>query len=138
MSDRYQIFETNIQFKKVKKIASSKRTNRFAQTDFTYEDLRTENFSAYTYTKLADAKVQDKDCFVIEAKPKEPATSGYAKRHIYVEKARYLTYKIVFFDKKERKLKTLESRGYEDDSFLLSGLQEAIELRVLQHEAEQR
>lgn len=100
-------------FKKVKKIASSKRTNRFAQTDFTYEDLRTENFTAYTYTKQGSEKVRDKDCFVIEATPKEPATSGYSKRHIYIEKARYLTFKTVFFDQKGRKLKTLESRGYE-------------------------
>ncbi|MGE0708348.1 MAG: outer membrane lipoprotein-sorting protein [Planctomycetota bacterium] len=101
------------EFKKVKKIASSKRTNRFAQTDFTYEDLRTEDLSAYEYTRKGEEKVQNADCYVIEATPKNPETSGYSKRLIYVEKARYLLFKVVFFDPKGRKLKTLENRGYE-------------------------
>ena len=94
-------------FKKVKKIASSKRTNRFAQTDFTYEDLRTEDYSAFNYKKLADKKVGERDAYVVEATPKNPDTTGYSKRWIAVDKERWATLEIVYFDKKDRKQKTL-------------------------------
>jgi outer membrane lipoprotein-sorting protein len=104
-------------FKKSKKIASNKRTNRFAGTDFTFEDLRTEDFSANTYKKLADAVVKDGketfDCYTVEARPANLDLSGYSKRLIYVEKARFLVMKCDFFDKKDRHHKTLTNRGYE-------------------------
>jgi outer membrane lipoprotein-sorting protein len=99
-------------FKKVKKIASSKRTNRFAQTDFTYEDLRTEDFSAFTYKKLADKKVGDRPAHVVEATPKNPDTTGYSKRLIAVDSERWATLEIVYFDKKDRKQKTLTNMKF--------------------------
>jgi len=106
--------------KKSKKIASSKRTNRFAATDFTYEDLRTEDFANNTYAKLPDTTVEfdgkPTPCFVVEARPKEGSSSGYSKRVIYVEKARFLTLKAEFFDPKDRHQKTLVNRGFEQVS----------------------
>lgn len=105
--------------KKSKKIASSKRTNRFAQTDFTYEDLRTEDFGHHTYKRLGDSKVEispeegTKDCYVVEARPKSQETSGYSKRVIYVDKDRFLTLKVEFYDLKDRHEKTLTNRGFE-------------------------
>jgi hypothetical protein len=103
-------------FKKLKKIASSKRTNRFAQTDFTYEDLRTEDLGAFKYAKAGKAEVEGKDCFKIVATPKKPETSGYSKRVLYIEKARFLTFKIVYFDKKDRKQKTLTNKDFKKSS----------------------
>jgi outer membrane lipoprotein-sorting protein len=104
-------------FKKTRKVASNKRTNRFAGTDFTYEDLRTEDFEASTYSRKADAsmKVDGKEvaCYVVEAKPKDKDLSGYSKREIWVEKDRLLTLKVLFYDHKGRHQKTLSSRGFE-------------------------
>ncbi len=104
-------------FKKSKKIASNKKTNRFAGTDFTFEDLRTEDYGANTYAKKADAKVDEGgkslDCYTVEAKPKNPELSGYSRRVIYVEKARFLIVKVEFYDHKKRHHKTLSSRGFE-------------------------
>lgn len=104
--------------KKTKRIASSQRSQRFAATDFTYEDLRTEDFARNSYKKLADAKVDEgggkqTDCFVVEATPKEPDSSGYSKRLVYVDKARFLVLKVEFFDKQARHQKTLQNRGFE-------------------------
>ena len=39
--------------------------------------------------------------------------SGYSKRIIYVEKARFLVVKGEFYDKKDRHHKTLTNRGFE-------------------------
>lgn len=94
-------------FKKVKKIASSKRTNRFAQTDFTYEDLRTEDYNAFTYKRLEDSTVGDRPAYKVEALPKNPATSGYSKRYILIDKERFATLQIVYYDDKDRLQKTL-------------------------------
>ncbi|RMG08665.1 MAG: outer membrane lipoprotein-sorting protein [Planctomycetota bacterium] len=104
-------------FKKSKKIASNKRTNRFAGTDFTFEDLRTEDYSGNTYRRLDDRTVKLPDgpteCFVVEATPKNPDLSGYSRRLIYVEKKRFLIVRVEFFDKKGRHQKTLTARGFE-------------------------
>jgi outer membrane lipoprotein-sorting protein len=104
-------------FKKSKKIASNKRTNRFAGTDFTFEDLRTEDYSANTYKKLADKTLSRKTgpapCYVVEAKPKSPDLSGYSKRLIFIEKKRFLPLEVHYYDKKDRHQKTLTSRGFE-------------------------
>lgn len=94
-------------FKKVKKIASSKRTNRFAQTDFTYEDLRTEDYKAFSYKRLEDTKVGDRSAFKIEATPKQPETSGYSKRFLYVDTERFTTLQVDYYDQKDRHEKTL-------------------------------
>lgn len=99
--------------RKTKRIASTQRTQRFAGTDFTYEDLRTEPFAAWTYRKLADARVAEVDCFAVEATPKSADETGYSRRVIYVEQARFLIHKVEFFDKQGRHAKTLTNRDFE-------------------------
>lgn len=93
---------------KKKRIASSNRTQRFAGTDFTFEDIRSEDFEAYDYKKAGEEVVNRQACYVIEATPKPDTTSGYSKRRIFVEKERFLIHKIEFFDKRDRHQKTLE------------------------------
>jgi outer membrane lipoprotein-sorting protein len=96
-----------------RRIASSQRTQRFAGTDFTYEDIRSEDFDHHTYSRLDDAQEQDMDCFVVEATPHEDYTSGYSRRVIYVEKERYLIVKIEYYDRRDRHSKTLINRDFE-------------------------
>jgi len=101
-------------FKKARRLASSKRSNRFAQTDFTFEDLRTEDFSAFDYKRLKDKTLNKTLCFVIKATPKAKNTnSGYKKRLLYVEQKRHLTLRIKFYDKKSGEhFKTLTNGRY--------------------------
>jgi outer membrane lipoprotein-sorting protein len=102
---------------KSKRIASTQRTQRFAGTDFTYEDLRSENFAANRYVKKDDAQVTQEGkqipCFVVEATATDPESSGYGKRTLYVDKARFLVLKVEFTDRQGQPLKTLESRDWE-------------------------
>ena len=109
-------------FKKAKKIAASGRTNRFAGTDFTFEDLRTEDFSANTYERVKDETIEiGKEsfrCYVIRATPKDLDVTGYSKRLIYMEKERLLTVRVKFFDHKKRHQKTMTNRGFEQVSGL--------------------
>src|SRR5262249_40640656 len=98
--------------KKSKRIASGEKTNRFAGTDFTYEDLRTENHSAFKYEKKGVEKVADRDCWKIEATPKEGTESGYKSRTIFVDKERFLVVKCDYYDQQGKLLKTLENKDY--------------------------
>ncbi len=98
--------------KKSKKIASADRSNRFAQTDFTYEDLRTEDFERNTYQRLQDGEVGGAAVYVVEAKPRQGASSGYSKRVLYVSKDRFLTHQIDYYDPKGRHQKTLRNLGF--------------------------
>lgn len=116
--------------RKTKRIASTQKTQRFAGTDFTYEDLRSENFAAWSYKKLADAKVDASDCFVVEATPKVPDETGYARRLVYIDKARFLFMKVEFFDKQDRHQKTLENRNWEQ----VQGLWRAGRSRMQDHQ----
>ncbi len=104
--------------KKAKKIASADRTNRFAQTDFTYEDLRTEDFDGHSYTRLEDGTFDGQAVYVVEAKPEEGTTSGYSRRLLYVAKDRFLTLKVEYYDPKGKHQKTLLNQGYEQVSGL--------------------
>lgn len=99
--------------RKTKRIASSQRSQRFAGTDFTFEDLRTEDFPRNTYKTLADSQVDGSACYVVEATAKEADSSAYGKRQLHVDKARFLILKVEFFDKQGRHCKTLLNKGYE-------------------------
>jgi len=100
--------------RKTKRIASSQRTQRFAGTDFTYEDLRSEDFEGFDYRFGDDAELEGRACYVVIATPKDGHESGYSRREIYVEKERFLVHKIEYYDARERHQKTFEARGFEE------------------------
>jgi hypothetical protein len=92
---------------KVKRIAASGKANRFAGTDFSYEDLRTEELSNHSYSLRKSSTVQGHACHVIEAKPvaKRAELSAYSKRWLYVRQDLSLVLQVIYFDKKGRKAK---------------------------------
>lgn len=100
--------------RKVKRIATSGKKNRFMDTDFSYEDLRPENLALHTYTLVGAERVDDQDCYVIEARPaneREAADSGYSLRKLWVRKDNYATVKQELYERKGRLEKTTVSRG---------------------------
>lgn len=104
--------------KKSKRIATGQRKERFSGTDFTYEDLRTEDFARTSYKLDGEGQVQtEKDgpqiaCHVVEATPKDADASGYSKRRLFVDKARFLILKVEYFDKQGRHQKTWTGRDF--------------------------
>jgi Outer membrane lipoprotein-sorting protein len=93
------------------------KTNSFAGTDFTFEDLEPEDLDSCLYRHIKDEKLKhphDKkldgtDCYVVEAyKRPGHGKTGYFKRVVWVSKKRYLGLKTTFYDLRTRKLtKTL-------------------------------
>lgn len=91
--------------KRVKRIASSAKKNRFMGTDFTYEDLRPENLALHTYTVDGSEVLDGQECHVIEAGPatqRQASDSGYSKRKLWIRKDNYVIVKQEYYNKKGR------------------------------------
>lgn len=101
--------------RKVKRIASKGKGNRFAGTDFTYEDLRGESLARNKYKVLGSEALGGKDCWKIEATPKPGwATdeTAYGKRLLWIRKDHHLIVKVNYYDKS--KLKLIKTRTNKD------------------------
>ena len=95
---------------RVRRIVSSQKSNRFVNTDYTYEDLQSREVAQDTHTILREEKIDNYDCWVLESIPKAIDDSQYAKRIIWIIKEIYLPIKTEFYDKRNRLCKILTGK----------------------------
>lgn len=91
-----------------RRISSSDESDNFMSSEFTYEDMGTEDLQAFDYTLLGTKYVGDVECYIIKAIPsneKKKEESGYSKRELFIAKDNYVTKAINFYDKKDNLLK---------------------------------
>lgn len=96
--------------KKVRRIASSNKSDSFMGTDFTYTDMGGWNVDDYTYKSLPVESLDGIECYHIERLPKDDKIlkeTGYGRTEIWVRPDIWLMVKVVFYDKKLNDLKTL-------------------------------
>lgn len=98
--------------KRVKRISSNNKSGPFMGSEFSYEDLSSQEVEKYTYKYLRDEKFDGRDCFVIERKPAYKH-SGYTRLITWLDKEMYQPLKVEFYDRKKALLKTLTSSGYQ-------------------------
>ncbi len=99
------------QLKRSRRIADTSKSQSFAGTDFSYEDLRTENFDSNDYELQRKEPLDGIDCYVILAQPRASTPknqSSYSKRLLWIDAERFLVLKIETFDRHDRHTKTLE------------------------------
>ena len=92
---------------RVQRIAGSKRGERFAGSDFTYEDLGTRDPDQYT-VKMIETTPQ---AFVFEARPKD-SDSKYSRIVITVNRARYAIERAEHFDRSGELAKVLTATDF--------------------------
>jgi len=100
---------------KMKRVASGSKSNYFMGTDFTYEDMESEELDSKTYKIVKEEKCGDHDCWLIEAKPKSKELakkSGYGKRLIWVRKDIFVTVKAEFYSKRGKLIKVMDNRDW--------------------------
>lgn len=97
--------------KRVKRIASSNKAGPFMGSEFSYEDIASQEVEKYTYNYLRDEQLNGLDCFVVEYDPVDPK-SGYKRQIVWMDKAEYRVHKIDFYDRKDALLKTLTYEDY--------------------------
>ncbi len=97
--------------KRVKRISSRNKSGPFMGSEFAYEDISSQELEKYSYKYLRDEIYQDMDCFVIERDPVDQY-SGYTRQVVWVDKAEYRPQQIVYYDRKNARLKTLTFSDY--------------------------
>ncbi|PMP70102.1 MAG: hypothetical protein C0187_06015 [Calditerrivibrio nitroreducens] len=101
---------------KMQRIAKGSKKNYFMGTDFTYEDMTSEDINNFNYTILRKENKQGKDCWVIEATPvaNYSKDTAYSKRILWVSKDVYVTVQIEFYDRKGELIKTQMSSDFKN------------------------
>ncbi len=97
--------------KRVKRISSRNKSGPFMGSEFAYEDLSSQEVEKYTYKHLRDEAYEGMDCFVVERYPVDKY-SGYTRQVAWIDKEEYRPHKVVFYDRKNARLKTLLYRDY--------------------------
>jgi hypothetical protein len=99
--------------KRVKRIASSNKSGPFVGSEFSYEDISSQEVEEYTYRYLRDEEIDGQSAFVIERVPVDPK-SGYTRQVVWVDQVEYRTLRVEFYDRKDDLLKTLTYGRYEE------------------------
>ncbi len=92
--------------KKIRRISGSSKNDYFMGTDFTYDDMGDRSVDDDTYKLLKEEKLNNHECWVIEAIPKDK-DDMYSKKIIWVRKNIFITTKVKFYDKWGSLLKIL-------------------------------
>lgn len=97
--------------KKVRRISAADQSDSFMGSDFSYEDIGSEEIDQNDYKLLREEKIEGQDCHVVEAVPtaKGKSASGYSKRELWIRKDNSVLARGRFFDKAGTLMKTLEA-----------------------------
>ncbi|MDC1175494.1 outer membrane lipoprotein-sorting protein [Bacteriovoracaceae bacterium] len=96
--------------KRVKRINSSSKSSSFMGSEFSFEDLGSQEREKFTYKLLTEKKVNGLDSWVLERKPK--TKSGYTKQIVVISKKYMNPLSIEYYDRKNELLKKAEFSGY--------------------------
>jgi hypothetical protein len=91
---------------KTRRISGKQRNGSFVGTDYSYADLDNRDIDDSTKKRLADEKVGNQDCYVIEAVPTS-GESEYGRVDLWISKESFLPVRIRFYDKKGTESKRL-------------------------------
>jgi len=99
--------------KRVKRISSRNKSGSFMGSEFSYEDISSQEIEKYTYKWLRDEIFNGMECFVVERYPVDNKNSGYSRQVSWIDKLEYRTWKVQYYDRKNEHLKTLVMSNYQ-------------------------
>ena len=92
--------------KRVKRISSSNKSGSFMGSEFSYEDMTSQEIEKYSYLWLRDEPCGNLLCWVTERRPKSK-NSGYSRQISWIGQKEYRVWKTEYYDRKNTLLKTL-------------------------------
>jgi hypothetical protein len=101
---------------RVKKIASRNKSGPFLGSEFSFEDLSSQEVEKFSYRFLREEARDGVACYVIERVPLDKY-SGYTRQEVWLDQAELRMLRVHYFDRKASHLKTLtfsDYRRYED------------------------
>ena len=98
--------------RRVKRISSSNKSSSFMGSEFSYEDLGSQEIEKYNYKWIKDVKIGKKGAkgWIIERVPK--SNSGYTKMVMTVAKKYMNPIKVEYYDRKKELLKVAKFSGF--------------------------
>ncbi len=99
--------------KRVKRINSRNKSGSFMGSEFSYEDISSQEVEEYTYKYLRDEGIDGYACTVSEYYPVDAENTGYSRQVIWRDKDEYRIRKVEFYDRKNSLLKTLIIKKYQ-------------------------
>jgi len=100
------------ELKRIKRISSRNKSGSFMASEFSYEDISTQNYLNYTYKGDAKkVKKNGKEYFQIERFPKD-VNSGYSRQIALIDSKTYLIKFGDYYDKQNRLLKKVSFLKY--------------------------
>ena len=100
--------------RKTKRISASNKGDSFMGTDFTYDDMGDRKVNEDTHKLLKTEALNNAPCYVVESIPKEDRYI-YSKKITWVDQANWLPFKVEYYDRKDRLLKTLTTEWHQVD-----------------------
>ena len=98
--------------RRVKRISSRNKSGSFMASEFSYEDIASQNYRNYRYKGEAKTvRKGGKSYLRIERIPKD-ANSGYSRQIIYIDPKTYLAKEGEYYDKRGRLLKKVSFLRY--------------------------
>ncbi|MDF2235338.1 outer membrane lipoprotein-sorting protein [Albimonas sp. CAU 1670] len=101
--------------KREKRISSSNRTGKFVSSEFSYEDLTSQEVPDYTYEWLRDEPCPNAPsltCHVVDSFPRN-AASGYSRRTVWLDAQHFRFQQVAFHNRRGALEKTLTFSGYQ-------------------------
>jgi outer membrane lipoprotein-sorting protein len=96
--------------RRVKRITSRQQSSSFLGSEFSFEDLGSQEVEKYNYKFLRDEKRDGRDIWVLERVPKR--TSGYSKQIMYVRQDILSPVQVDYYDRRNELLKIATFDGY--------------------------
>ena len=90
--------------KRVKRISSRNKSGAFMGSEFSYEDLGSQEVEEYTYNSLGEEEIDGRKCWKIERDPVSKK-SGYSKEVVWFDQEYMNPLRIDYFDRKGELLK---------------------------------
>lgn len=99
--------------KRVKRIALNNVSSPFMGSEFSYEDIASQELEKYRFRFLGEGACPDASvkCFINEQTPLNE-NSGYARLVVWVHSGFYRTEKVEFYDRNNERLKVLTNQDY--------------------------
>jgi outer membrane lipoprotein-sorting protein len=98
--------------RRVKRITSSNKSSSFMGSEFSYEDLGSQEIEKYNYKWLKDIKINGKAGWLLERVPK--TKSGYSKMVMHISQNYLNPVKVEYFDRKKELLKVAEFSNFKE------------------------
>lgn len=95
-----------------RRMSGGGKKGSFMRSDYANEDMSRREVDADEYSNLQELNLGSVPCYVIEARPKFPEKTNYAKRIVWIRKDILLPAKIEFYNDEDIQVKELIFGGY--------------------------